>query len=158
MTANQKLDLVLEYLNEQNIKYKGTEGAGAMGDENSEGKTTDDIFTSVKDNILTHSEVYDVVGYLVYTDRYVKEAGGYYFINFKGKHFIENGGYTIQALNAQEARNHAALIEKAMLRYNKWIVRGTWAAAGLALAVLLWYVFAFGYDHHWWFSCACKCP
>ena len=87
---------------------------------------------------------------------YVEEEPGTgiykYYSRFEGQLLQQRGGYEAKFKNEEEARNHAGQVEKALLAYNKWIVRGTVGAAVSTTLYLLWTVFSYGLDHNWWFS------
>lgn len=70
-----------------------------------------------------------------------------WIISLKGKLFMaEEGGY-VGRFNLQSSENRRL---KATEARSMWL--SFWVAFG-TMGLLIWAVFSFGVDHHWWFCC-----
>jgi hypothetical protein len=139
LTADQKLDVVLTYLNNERLKNTGEGFTPA--------KQQHEIGDAVKNLGVPFQELHDVLGQLSYIDFYVNSGIGY-SINFKGSYFIESGGY----VGATEMANAAS--EKTLWMNRKALEntsRLNWLTAALILVtsiLLVWDALKYLHDCH----------
>ena len=143
-TVEEKLDMVLQYV--VNIPSREL--------------LTRDQIASNMDAVPYEKEITEILLKL-YKDGYVhtqNEMGiGYFYSNFDGRIFIDNGGYKSKALRDAAAaefqqreldrlRNVDDLSGRNQTRLNRltgWLVFGTIAAAVVGLALLTWQIYVF---------------
>ena len=112
-----------------------------------------DIFEGVGEEITDINEVQLVLNYLI-SERYIEHfqaaQGALYRISFTGLLLVNDGGYEKKKKIEKEKQNKDS-------RTQGYLFYATIGATITGSVLFFWEVFKFGYEHHWWFACACHC-
>ena len=155
-----KLDIVLRYLNkvyDEGMKSKQydniwkTKGEILIACYSPENEFYDKIVALALSDELPH-QINLIMEYLSDTDLLIQKkydsvlGTDKYSILWKGKIFIENGGYITNAKSEYDENQRK-------IRNDLWLVRGSWFAGFVATCLLLFEVYKFLIDHQLVFVC-----
>ena len=152
LSANGKLDAVLNFMYDK--KQYATLDEIILGLGVSKNDEDAEYRLEIGFILIQLSDVDKVLYYKKEIDRYT--------IIFAGKRFKESGGYqgehdrqVAESERAESIERHQVRMSENSLFVNKWIMRGTVGAAIATSLYLIWTVFSYGLDHHWWFAPSC---